>query len=140
MIESDEGGNAQPTGENTATVEDAPIEPTTGLVDEDEFELTEQWDNSSSASTSITSSIYRHSYENGRRFHSYKYGRYPLLNDDIEQNRENIKHAMMLEVTDGRLYYAPLSPYAQKIIDIGTGTGIWAIEGMLASLESEMCQ
>lgn len=37
-------------------------------------------------------------------------------------------HTMMLEATDGRLYYAPIGDYPQKIIDLGTGTGTWAIQ------------
>jgi SAM-dependent methyltransferase len=83
---------------------------------------------STAASTSITSSIYAHAYENGRRFHSYKYGRYPIPNDDTEQRREDMKHAMMLEITDGKLFQAPLCENPQRILDVGTGTGIWAIE------------
>jgi len=38
-------------------------------------------------------------------------------------------HAMMMEVTNGRLFYAPIDESPQKIVDLGTGTGIWAIEG-----------
>lgn len=38
-------------------------------------------------------------------------------------------HAMMLEVTNGKLFFAPISEHPQKILDLGTGTGIWAIEG-----------
>jgi methylase of polypeptide subunit release factors len=37
-------------------------------------------------------------------------------------------HAMMLEATDGRLFYAPIGEYPQKIADLGTGTGLWALE------------
>lgn len=37
-------------------------------------------------------------------------------------------HAMMLEATDGRLFFAPISSHPLKILDLGTGTGIWAIE------------
>ncbi|KAK8017096.1 hypothetical protein PG993_015285 [Apiospora rasikravindrae] len=97
-------------------------------VDSNEFEP-EEWDASSSnASTSISSSVYNHTFENGRRYHSYRHGRYPIPNDDLEQSREDMKHAMMLEMTDGKLFYAPVGDYPQKIIDIGTGTGIWAIE------------
>lgn len=29
---------------------------------------------------------------------------------------------------DGRLFYAPVDEHPQKIIDLGTGTGIWALE------------
>ena len=103
--------------DNTTTTTDNPIQAATEPIPEDELEVVEA---GSTASTSITSSIYKHSFENGRRFHSYKHGRYPLPNDDTEQDRENIKHAMMLEVTDGKLYYAPWKKDAQKIIDIGT--------------------
>ncbi|KAK7418946.1 hypothetical protein QQX98_003649 [Neonectria punicea] len=81
-----------------------------------------------SDSTSLGSSIYAHSYENGRRYHRYRHGRYPLPNDEAEQNREDMLHAMMLEATDGRLFYAPVGEHPQKIADLGTGTGLWAIE------------
>ncbi|EXA38449.1 hypothetical protein NW761_007155 [Fusarium oxysporum] len=81
-----------------------------------------------SSSTSISSSILEHSYQNGRRYHRYRHGRYPLPNDEAEQNREDMLHAMMLEATDGRLFYAPVRENPQRIADLGTGTGIWAIE------------
>ncbi|KAM7214214.1 Trans-aconitate 2-methyltransferase [Rhypophila decipiens] len=95
---------------------------------DDEF-LPTGWDATSSyASTSLTPSIYQHAYENGRRFHAYKHGRYPIPNDDLEQNREDMKHALMLELTDGKLFFAPIGDAPKKVIDVGTGTGIWAIE------------
>ncbi|KAK3323871.1 S-adenosyl-L-methionine-dependent methyltransferase [Cercophora scortea] len=104
------------------------IEAEDGPVEEDEF-LAEGWDSTSSnASTSVTSSVYHHAYENGRRYHAYRYGRYPIPNDDLEQNREDMRHASMLETTDGKLFFAPIGDNPGKIIDIGTGTGIWAIE------------
>lgn len=83
-----------------------------------------------SSSTSISSSILEHSYQNGRRYHRYRHGRYPLPNDEAEQNREDMLHTMMLEATDGRLFYAPIGENPQRIADLGTGTGIWAIESM----------
>lgn len=83
---------------------------------------------SSTESASLSSSIYEHSYENGRRYHRYRHGRYPIPNDETEQNRENMLHAMMLEATDGRYFYAPIDDHPQKIADLGTGTGLWAIE------------
>lgn len=67
--------------------------------EEDEF-LTTGWDATSTvASTSLVSSVYKYEFENGRRYHSYKHGRYPIPNDDIEQNREDMKHAMIMELT-----------------------------------------
>ena len=62
------------------------------------------------------------------RYHYYRDGKYPIPNDDIEQNREDMKHAMVLELTDGKLVHAPIGDNPQKVIDLGTGTGIWAID------------
>lgn len=113
------------------------IEPATGPGEEDEFDIAEAYETNSSASTSVTSSIYEHTYENGRRYHRYKNGRYPLPNDDLEQNREHVKHTMLLELNDGKLFFAPIGDNPQKILDIGTGTGkgdtptLWAENGTI---------
>jgi hypothetical protein len=93
------------------------------VADEDEFELTDGYDTASTGSTSVTSSVYAHTIENGRRYQHFKNGRYPIPNDDEELNREDMKHAMMMELCDGRLFYAPIGENPQKILDIGTGTG-----------------
>ncbi|CAK7565559.1 MAG: hypothetical protein SEPTF4163_003476 [Sporothrix epigloea] len=104
------------------------IEAASQPGDDDEFHLIEGYDTSSQASTSATDSVYAHTYENGRRYHFFKNSRYPLPDDDMEQSREDMKHSMMLELTDGKLFYAPVGDHPQQILDIGTGTGIWAIE------------
>jgi hypothetical protein len=36
---------------------------------------------------------------------------------------------MFKEVLHGKLYLAPIGPNVQKIIDLGTGFGDWAVEG-----------
>ncbi|KAK2008971.1 methyltransferase domain-containing protein [Colletotrichum eremochloae] len=80
-----------------------------------------------SASTSLSSSVRDYVFENTRRYHKYMEGRYLMPNDEPEQEREDMKHAMCVNVMDGKLHCAPIkSP--QKIIDIGTGTGIWAMD------------
>ena len=111
------GGSDLPTND----VEN--IEAASGPSDEDEFDLAEGWDIGSTGSQSATSSIYAHTFEHGRRYQNFKYGRYPIPNDDIEQSREDMKHVMLKEVTDGRLFYAPIGDRPQMIVDIGTGTG-----------------
>jgi ubiquinone/menaquinone biosynthesis C-methylase UbiE len=40
----------------------------------------------------------------------------------------DIHHALMLALLDGRLHWAPIDPNPQRVLDIGTGTGIWAID------------
>lgn len=81
----------------------------------------------SSASTSVSSSVRDYTFENGRRFHKYNEGRYLFPNDESEQEREDMKHAMVLNLCGGRLHYSPLDN-PQSVLDIGTGTGIWAID------------
>ncbi|TVY38586.1 Secondary metabolism regulator [Lachnellula occidentalis] len=80
-----------------------------------------------SASTSLASSVRNYAWENGRRYHRYREGEYPFPNDDSEQEREDMKHAMMVKLCQ-TLHFAPIGPDPQNILDIGTGTGIWAIE------------
>lgn len=141
--------------DHAAVVVQAPIEPSEGPGEEGEFVPIDGWDASSldddsgfggsgsgaesvfdesgsaassrSSAVSVTSSVYAHEYEHGRRYHSYRHGRYPIPNDDTEQNREDMKHAMVLELTDGRLFYAPIGDNPQRIIDIGTGTGMFRL-------------
>ena len=38
-----------------------------------------------------------------------------------------MKHAMV-KMLCGQLYFAPIGEHPQEVLDIGTGTGIWAIE------------
>lgn len=72
--------------------------------------------------TSVTSSFYEHTYERGRRYQSRNH-RYPVPNDDVEQNREDLKHTMLMKATGQKLFYSPIGENPQKIVDIGTGTG-----------------
>lgn len=44
----------------------------------------------SSYTMSATSSVFNFRYENGRRYHGYAEGQYPLPNDDVRQLRNSI--------------------------------------------------
>ncbi|KAH8147305.1 uncharacterized protein LAJ45_08783 [Morchella importuna] len=77
---------------------------------------------------SLTSSIYEYRYENGRRYAAMKQGEYTLPNDEAEQERLDIIHHIYLLLLDDKLHLAPIDLNPQKILDIGTGTGIWAID------------
>jgi hypothetical protein len=91
--------------------------------------------NSETGSTSISSSVSKYNFENGRRYHKFHEGTYSFPNDESEQDREDMKHAMIVYLCDGRLFYSPLK-HPQNIIDLGTGTGIWAIDSNLILLLS----
>jgi hypothetical protein len=81
----------------------------------------------SSTSTSIASSIMDFAFENGRRYHRFREGQYNFPNDDDEQEREDLKHTMV-KLLCRQLHFAPIGSNPHHILDIGTGTGRWAIE------------
>jgi len=82
---------------------------------------------SDSFTTSCGSSITSYPIENGRRYHAFKSGAYPLPNDDFELERLNLVHHMTKKALGDKLYLAPFHDF-KRVLDIGTGTGSWAIE------------
>jgi ubiquinone/menaquinone biosynthesis C-methylase UbiE len=82
----------------------------------------------SSLTTSLTSSITNYQYENGRRYHAYREGAYVFPNDEKENDRMDIHHHLAVLGLEGKLHTAPIGEKPQSILDLGTGTGIWAID------------
>jgi SAM-dependent methyltransferase len=82
----------------------------------------------SSHTASLLSDVKDYCYENGRRYHSYREGHYVLPNDEPEQDRQDLLHHVRNLVLNGALFRAPVSKNMQRVLDIGTGTGIWAID------------
>lgn len=80
-----------------------------------------------SSTMSLRESLYESVMENGREYHKYKQGQYYLPNDDVEQDRLNLQHHLWTLTLDGRLHLAPIAN-PQRVLDIGTGTGLWALE------------
>ncbi|GME22855.1 putative tam domain methyltransferase protein [Neofusicoccum parvum] len=82
---------------------------------------------SSSDLTSLASDVTRGLYENGRRYHSYGSSQYAFPNDERELDRLDMQHSMMTLLLENKLFWSPLnSPH--KVLDLGTGTGIWAMD------------
>jgi hypothetical protein len=109
VVQAEEGGSIVVDSDDTST--DAGYET----------------DSRTSGSTSLASSVRDYAFENGRRYHKFREGRYAFPNDDVEQEREDMKHAMVKMLCQ-QLHFAPIGDHPQQILDIGTGTGIWAIE------------
>lgn len=103
------------------------IEPDTDPVGETSSDAGYDTDADSRASTSISSSVRDYAFENSRRYHSFQEGRYQFPNDEPEQEREDMKHAMIINLCNKKLHFAPLKN-PQQVLDIGTGTGIWAVD------------
>ncbi|KAI9732977.1 MAG: hypothetical protein M1818_007410 [Claussenomyces sp. TS43310] len=80
-----------------------------------------------SASESLRSSVLDFAFENGRRYHKFREGIYNFPNEESEQDREDMKHTMMVKLCQV-LHFAPIGDNPQQILDMGTGTGIWPME------------
>ncbi|KAL4912989.1 S-adenosyl-L-methionine-dependent methyltransferase [Aspergillus aurantiobrunneus] len=78
--------------------------------------------------TSLRSSIMDYRYENGRRYHAYRAGAYWGPNDEKAQEHLDIGHHVYNLMLSGKLNLAPIPDDPQKVLDVGTGTGIWAME------------
>ncbi|PKS12616.1 hypothetical protein jhhlp_000824 [Lomentospora prolificans] len=63
---------------------------------------------------SITSSVLAYQEENGRRYHALSQG--------------NIQHELYIRCLDGELCLSPMANGAKRVLDIGTGTGSWAVD------------
>lgn len=69
--------------------------------------------------------------ENGRFYHAWHKGKYLFPCDEEEKNRLDIMHKTFTVARRGKLFTAPvrITPgYRCNILDLGCGTGIWAID------------
>ncbi|KAF4812940.1 Secondary metabolism regulator LAE1 [Colletotrichum siamense] len=84
-----------------------------------------------SSTTSVTGSILEYRQENGRTYHAYKEGKYMAPNDTKEIDRLDLQHNLFIRTFDDRLGTAPPSQSGSKVgrvLDVGTGSGSWAID------------
>ncbi|DAA74133.1 TPA_exp: Uncharacterized protein A8136_3631 [Trichophyton benhamiae CBS 112371] len=95
----------------------------------------------STLSTSLSSSILAYRMENGRRYHAYKAGirerparrvslslSLPLECTSANGAMADMQHAVFLRSLDGRLCLSPIKQDIQNVLDVGTGTGVWALD------------
>ncbi|KAF1931556.1 S-adenosyl-L-methionine-dependent methyltransferase [Didymella exigua CBS 183.55] len=124
--ESNEG-SADPAADAAARQHGA-LDSVTELEPDSASDSDSAFDGDSAASTSLASSILHYEYANGRRYHGYRSGAYVLPNDEQEQDRLDLLHHIFTLILAGSLYDAPIHPPPQRVLDLGTGTGIWAID------------
>ncbi|KEZ46635.1 hypothetical protein SAPIO_CDS0461 [Scedosporium apiospermum] len=81
------------------------------------------------STSSLNSSVLNYPIEHGRRYHKLKSGSYVLPNDQQEIDRLDLSHFVMVKGIGDKLFLAPIDwEKSQRVLDIGTGTGIWAFE------------
>ena len=78
--------------------------------------------------TSIASEISRGIMENGRLYPSYGKHGYGLPTDEDEMDRLDLQHHKYKLVIGNKHFLAPIGPTPQRILDLATGTGIWALD------------
>ncbi|KAJ5958896.1 uncharacterized protein N7479_006046 [Penicillium vulpinum] len=93
----------------------APINADGPIIADDFTDESSEFD-SDSDMTSLSSSVLDYEYENGRR----------MPNDEEEQDRMDLLSRWLL-LMKGELHKAPVKN-PQSILDLGTGTGIWALD------------
>ncbi|KAI9730217.1 MAG: hypothetical protein M1834_005981 [Cirrosporium novae-zelandiae] len=114
-------GTIQPAPTNVDDAEDP-------LNDTSEVDST-LGDETYSLTDTVNSQNYQHRYlVDGRRTHGFEEAAYFLPNDEREQDRLNLQHLMWRISLDDKLHEAPIKEDVHNILDIATGSGIWAIE------------
>lgn len=136
---------ATPTYNSTAILAEHDVElpqdnpPTTASVSAHDIPIDEEYDLDDSDSavdagsafsdtTSLYSDIMKYRFENGRRYHGYKDGEYWGPNDEKQNNQLDLAHNLYLLTLGGKLFLAPIGDNPQSVLDVGTGTGIWAMD------------
>jgi hypothetical protein len=116
--EAPQTSNPAPTPANNPQIDNIPVAALEAGDDTDN--QTDDGYNSADAgstTTSLSSSVKAHVWENGRRYNKFREGQYILPNNEGEQNREDIKHAITLILCNGLLHFAPIGENPQNIIE-----------------------
>ncbi|KAI8650769.1 hypothetical protein NCS57_01411800 [Fusarium keratoplasticum] len=80
------------------------------------------------STSSLRSSLLQFQQENGRTYHRLSEGKYAFPNDDAENNRLDLQDNLYLVTLDGKRALNPGAETAKRVLDMGTGTGLWALE------------
>jgi len=96
-------------------------------------------DSIASSTASLSASILEYRTLHGRTYHSDRGGGQSWNPNDAQHDEAmDILHHMSTLMQDGKLYLAELGDNVEKVLDVGCGTGIWAIDFADQHAESEV--
>ncbi|KAI1275442.1 S-adenosyl-L-methionine-dependent methyltransferase [Xylaria sp. FL0933] len=96
-------------------------------------------DDAASTTASLSASILEYRTFHGRTYHSLQgTADHWTPNDDAHLESMDCVHHLLTLLLDNKLYLAPIADGAIKVLDIGCGTGIWAIDFADAHPEAEV--
>ncbi|OAA40361.1 Methyltransferase type 11 [Metarhizium rileyi] len=97
--------------------------------DDDDADSALSDDGSDASSTvSLSESIFNYRHLHGRTYQNSNTTEYWGPNDDTQNVGLDIAHQFITMLLDDRLFESPLPERPAKILDVGTGTGVWAID------------
>ncbi|KAH6985590.1 SAM dependent methyltransferase [Ilyonectria destructans] len=120
------GSSASPAASDVADGRDGePINPNSDGDATSDFAD----DSDGDSTSSLDSKCSKYVQENGRWYHADLGNGYEYLlpNDEPHNELLDISHTGWLRFSEGKLYSAPIGN-VQSVLDIGAGTGIWAID------------
>ncbi|KAF3055821.1 hypothetical protein GL218_07005 [Daldinia childiae] len=83
-----------------------------------------------SSTASLTESVLEYRTLNGRTYNSGRHGtdKYWGPNDERQNEAMDMNHHFLTLCLGGNLFLAPLKDDVERVLDIGTGTGLWPID------------
>ncbi len=81
-----------------------------------------------SSTTSLSESIFDYRSLHGRTYQNSHSTEYWGPNDETQNSGLDVAHQFITMLLGDCLFEAPLSKTPAKVLDVGTGTGIWAID------------
>ncbi|KAL4731599.1 hypothetical protein ACLX1H_000574 [Fusarium chlamydosporum] len=115
-----------PTNDDHAPHQSSSLRPSSELLDDSSDSSDEYVSTYKPLKTASRSKRFFQSMVNKFTKSSVRYGYVP--NNQQEQDRNVIQHTVIINVFKGHLHLSPITPRPKRVLDVGTGGGIWALE------------